>query len=277
MARDPDPYLPTAGKPRHRSGGYPVPRLGPMDNPGHAQWCDSHEKLECTKIRPGVRIRCHGPAVRGTNACPRHSGTSKQVAIIRGEAQISAWSAMGTPKSGEHVDPGMAVLSMLQMSWMRVAIYGDLLRRQVEGQKRIMIEDAIAEREWSGAGNDGDPIEIEAADAAMAGLVGHKYAAAGAEGTIYRASEEVRALVTLEAQERDRCVSYAAQAHKMGISERLTSLAESWGDVVAGRVADLLADLNLTPEQQKRVPELITRYLSAIEMGGMGSMGGGRS
>lgn len=82
------------------------------------------------------------------------------------------------------------------------------------------------------------------------GLIGYRYGAAGKDGRIYAQSEEVRALVALESAERDRVVKFAKTAHDMGISERLTSLAERWGDLVAGRISAILGELTSRPSNR---------------------------
>lgn len=138
--------------------------------------------------------------------------------------------------AGPDIDYRMAVLGVLQMTWLRLGAYSELLRKQA----------------GDGTGTDG--------------LIGHRYGSAGQEGRLYPQSEEIRALVTLEAMERSNVVKYAKVAHDMGISERLTSLAEKWGDVVAGRVTALIDDLDLTDEQAARVPELVIRHLGSIDM-----------
>jgi hypothetical protein len=234
----------------------PKTYIGPDFNPGGAFWCETHNKspgnidgkgrLECTKNRSKSRGRCHAMAVRGTNACPLHSGIRKDVARVKGEAAITAWSAVGKHTK---LDAGMAVLGVLQMTWLRLHAYGELLRRQV----------ALEREQASNLANTSAP------DAS--GLVGFRYGAAGKEGTIFAQSEDIRALVLLEAAERDRVVKYAKTAHDMGISNRLTSLAERWGDVVATRVTVMLAALDLTPEQESRVPELVQMHLGQIDVG----------
>lgn len=211
--------------------------------------------MECNKRRSRGRGQCHGAAVRGTDACTIHAGTTVEVAKAKGEARITAWSAIGQPAGGKPVDAGMAVLGMLQMSWLRAAAYGELLRQQV-------VTEAPADPDQDGF----DPMgEVQAN-----GLIGYRYGAAGKDGNIYAQNEEVRALVALEAAERDRVVKYAKTAHDMGISERLTNLAERWGDVVAGRISLILAGLNLTPEQQALVPDLIRTHLAQIEIDQLG-------
>jgi len=214
--------------------------LGKDNNPGAARWCETHARLECTKNRNRGRGPCHKQAIRGTDACDMHGGYKRDVLKAQGEARITAFNPMAEPTK---LDAGMTVLAMLQMTYLRVGMYAELLRQQVAAEGEIPLDDADT-----------------------SGLIGHRYGMGGKEGILYRQSEEVRALVTLEAQERDRVVKYAKTAHDMGISERITSLAERWGDVVAGRVVLLLEALELTPEQAVKVPSLLTQYLSSIDL-----------
>lgn len=230
--------------------------LGLTNNPGNARWCEQHRRLECTKLKKTNAIRktreqCHSCAVRGTDVCTTHGGHKRSVLAAKGEARITAWSAIGEATRG--VDSSMAVLGMLQMTWLRAAAYGELLRRQV----------AIE------GGETGDPATED--QPGTSGLIGFRYGAAGKDGTIYAQSEDVRALVVLEAQERDRVVKYAKTAHDMGISDRITSLAERWGDLVVGRIMMVLDALALTPEQEAKVPALIQAHLGQIEIGSMSS------
>lgn len=228
------------------------PRLSASNNPGGARWCDDHERLECTKNRTKGRGTCHGPAVRGTDACPLHGGHTREVARAKGQARISAWSAIGQPAEGQGIDSSAAVLGMLQQSWLRASMYGQLLRAQVE--------------------KDGtDEVGLEGGEAERAnGLIGYRFGAAGKDGNIYAVSEEARALVALEAAERDRVVKYAKTAHDMGISDRMTAMAEKWGDQVVGRIMIIMTSLNLTPEQEAMVPALIQAHLGSIELGSAG-------
>jgi len=241
----------------------PTP-IGPDFNPGGARWCTEHGegvanggRLECTKNRSKGRGVCHAIAIRGTDACGIHSGKTKAVAKSQGAAKISAWSALGD--AGQTVDYKMAVLGVLQMSWLRLAAYSELLRRQV------MTDGDTAE----GIDQRSD----ESPD--TSGLIGFRYGAAGRDGNIFAQSEDVRALVNLEASERDRVVKYAKTAHDMGISDRLTNLAERWGDVVATRITIMFDELDLSPDQQAKVPTLIQAHLGSIDMGSMGA-GDGR-
>lgn len=225
------------------------PRLGPTNNPGGARWCEEHGFLECTKNRSKGRGPCHAKAIRGTDACRTHSGVKGEVARLRGEARINAWSAIGQPEEGYAIDSSAAVLGMLQQSWMRAHLYGQLLSRQVEkdGTDEVGLEGGEAEK--------------------VNGLIGYRFGAAGKDGNIYAVSEEARALVGLESAERDRVVKYAKVAHDMGISDRMTAMAERWGDQVVSRIMLIIAGLNLTPDQEAMVPALIQAHLASIELG----------
>lgn len=241
-----------------------IPRV-PLDqanNPGGARWCTTHDRLECTKNRRKGRGECHQIAVRGTHTCHTHGGHKLEVVIAKGEARITAWSALGEP--ARRLDAGMAVLGMLHMTWLRAAAYGEMLRQQVE-------EGTRPEPDTDGLdGDDEDLVPLAGAGVTASGLIGYQYGAAGKDGRIYATSEEIRALVMLEAAERDRVVRFAKTAHDMGISDRITGLAERWGDVVVTRLMLVMESLDLTPEQEARVPELIQAHLGHLDVASIG-------
>jgi hypothetical protein len=228
------------------------PGLTREDNPGRARWCEVHGRLECTKNRTKGRGQCHQPATRGTAACKNHAGYSIPVQKVQGEARITAFYPAPMNRVAPAIDASSAVLSVLQMSYLRLGMYGELLRRQV-----------VIEGDTAG--------DIPDIDGGTSGLIGFRYGMGGRDGIIYRQNEEVRALVALEAAERDRVVKYAKTAHDMGISDKLTAMAEHWGDIVATRVSMMLGALGLTPEQEALVPELLRIHLGSIDMNAIGA------
>lgn len=217
------------------------------NNPGKARWCEDHNRLECTKNRTHGRGPCHQAAVRGMPDCRNHGGYSTTVMKAQGEARITAWSPEG---SGVKINAGAAVLAVLQMTYLRLGAYAELLRRQVAEQ-----------------GDTADDI-TETGSPSASGLIGYRYGMGGKDGITYVQTEETRALVLLEAAERDRVVKYAKVAHDMGISDRLTSIAAQWGDIVAGRIAAMLDALGLTDEQAAMVPALLQMHLGSVEIEG---------
>lgn len=224
------------------------PGLTPEHNPGGARWCDTHRRMECTKNRTKGRGPCHKPATRGTNSCDNHSGHTRELAHALGDARLEAWSPMGQQQG---VDAGAAVLGVLRMTWHRLAWVTERLRRQV-----------VAD---GGALLDGQGEEVAEGET-IKGLIGHRYGMGGKDGILYVQTEELRALVQLEAAERDRVVKYAKVAHDMGISERMTSVAERWTEIVATRVSLVLEGLELTPEQAVKVPSLLHTHLGSIDI-----------
>jgi hypothetical protein len=204
-------------------------------------------------------------AVSGTKVCTSHSGKKIAVVKIEGAArlqahrntQITAWNAVGETPT---IDHQQVALATLQMSWLRLAMYSELVRRQVAAEGDI--PPPVPETEDTlDMDDEGDLLPTK-----TSGLIGYEYGAAGKEGRIFAKSEQVRALVRLESEERDRVMRYTKQCHDIGISERLTSMAEKWGDIVANRVTKLLIALNLSPEQAALAPELITKYLGVIDL-----------
>lgn len=227
--------------------------------PGGARWCDEHGQWECTKPRSKGRGTCHGVAITGTDACRMHVGVSLDVARAQGQARITAFSALGATPG---IEPGFAVLASLHMAWMRLHLYARLLEEQVE-------HDAGAH--YSGQHVTPGGSDSQESPEAVSGLIGHTYAADKQAG-IFAASEAQRALVGLESAERDRVVRFAKVAHDMGIAEREVRLAEKQGELLASVIRNVLGDLDLSSEQQERVPDVVGRHLRAVaelEAGGV--------
>jgi hypothetical protein len=222
------PHLPNP-TPERPEGAVKAPGLR-RDPGGPGRWCPDHQNRECAKNRKHGRGPCHAPAIAGTDTCRIHAGTTAAVAKAKGQARITAWKAFGAPAD---VDYRMSVLGVLQMTCLRLAAYSELLRRQVDTEGGE--NDGLAE-------GNADSEELKGS-----GLIGHRYGAAGKDGIIYRQSEEVRALVALEAAERDRVVKYAKT-----------------------RMSMMLGDLNLTQEQTLLVPGLISKHLGSIDLDAIG-------
>lgn len=183
-------------------------------------------------------------------ACFTHVGKKRDLAKAQGAA-ITAWSALsGQPEVSAHD----AVLGMLNMSWLRVHLYADLLRQQVEA--------AQAERGPDDAAGDGGALGGHTAVGAGVGLVGHTYSD-GREIGIYASGEAIRGLAQLEAAERDRCVRFAKTAHDMGIAEAQIKLAEQQGQMLASVLADVVRGLGRDPadrEVQQVIYQAVQRH-----------------
>lgn len=231
-------------------------------NVGGARWCQQHGRFECKAQRKHGAGDCHAIAIDGTPYCRMHAGVSLAVAKAQGQARITAFSALGGLPS---IEPGYAVLASLHLSWLRLHLYAGLLEEQVAvaGEAAQLMGGNFTD----GAAEDQPSAEH------VAGLIGHTFAADKGAG-IFASGEAVRALVTLEAAERDRVVRFAKTAHDMGIAEREVKLAESQGQLLASVVRNILGDLELTAEQQELAPGVIQRRFREAAVGELEQAGG---
>jgi hypothetical protein len=65
--------------------------------------------------------------------------------------------------------------------------------------------------------------------------------------------------------ERERLAKTAKMALDAGVAERQVTLAERLGELLARLIQGILTDLELTPKQQERAPEIVRRNLVAVE------------
>lgn len=79
----------------------------------------------------------------------------------------------------------------------------------------------------------------------MGALVGKKMAAAGKEGILFEASEEVRTLVTLEAQERDRAAKLIKDAVRLGIEAKRVDVLRSYGHTVVASLKAMCVEVGI--------------------------------
>lgn len=72
------------------------------------------------------------------------------------------------------------------------------------------------------------------------------------------------AWLTLLGEWHDRLVKICAEAIKAGIEERRVRLAEQQGQLLADVIRRILADLNLSAEQEAMVSDVVPRHLRAV-------------
>lgn len=74
----------------------------------------------------------------------------------------------------------------------------------------------------------------------------------------------VNVWVELWQKERKHLVDVSKAAIAAGLEERRVRLAEQQGSLLAGVIKAILGDLDLSPEQVARVPEVVPRHLRAV-------------
>lgn len=181
---------------------------------------------------------CGQWALRGSTKCRRHlpSPQARKKAMVR--AELASWGL-----GDAVVDPGEVLLRLVSQSANRAEFYAGLLQEQYEAA------DAGEEQTTL-------PGRIKM-------LVGAQFALSS-KGERVAVGEAIRALVTLENEERDRCSNFAAKAVAAGLLERQVRLAERQGELIAEVLRAVLGDarLGLSEEQVALVPGLVRERLA---------------
>lgn len=179
--------------------------------------------------------QCRRPSMKGGTVCASHGGKSPQAkaAAARRLAEQEAAKAARLFAAPVDIDPARALVELVQWTAGEVTYWREQVR-------------ALA---------DGNP------DALTWGITREKQ---GGEdhGTTLEAKPNVSYLMLTDAQ--DRLAKYAAAALKAGVEERRVKLAEDQGALVAQVIRSILDQLNLTSEQQARVPEVVPAQLRLL-------------
>lgn len=179
--------------------------------------------------------QCRRPSMKGGTVCASHGGKSPQAkaAAARRLAEQEAAKAVRLFAAPVDIDPARALVELVQWTAGEVAYW----RTQVQQ----LADDTPEKLTW--------------------GVVREKV---GGEdyGTTLEAKPNVAYLMLTDAQ--DRLAKYAAAALKAGVEERRVKLAEDQGALVAQVIRSILEQLNLTSEQQARVPEIVPAQLRLL-------------
>lgn len=183
--------------------------------------------------------RCRRPPMKGGKVCASHGGASPQAkaAAARRVTEAKAAQSMALFAEAVDINPAEALLELVQWTAGEVRYW----RAEVS---RIADDDAEA-LTWGktqaveGVGPQG-PIDTKTHEAAPP--------------VAYR--------MLTDAQ--DRLAKYAAAALKAGVQERQIKLAEDQGMLVAQVIRAILDQLDLSPDQAAKVPEVVPAQLRLL-------------
>jgi hypothetical protein len=189
---------------------------------------------KCSKLRQRDRQPCQAPAMRGSDplACRKHIG--KSLDVVRSQRavvdEVRSWGLGDTT-----TDPGELLLRLVTQSSTRAEAYARELERVVA--EKGDLKKALTGDSWTSGGEGSEPVKT---------------------------GEYIRALTQLEANERDRAANFATKAIAAGLAERQVRLAERQGELIASVIKAVLGDLNLSPEQQALVGEIVPKHLRLV-------------
>jgi len=214
-----------------------------------AKWCEKHRRWECNALTK-ERQPCHGTVAHGHAKCRMHAGISKD----RYKAQTDVATAFNSIGLTNPVDPSQAIMGALNMAWMRMHMLAGMVADQME-------RDADYDNAVAATWTDGELVPAGTPSLSeTGGLVGYTFGPAGITG------EDVRALVKLESEERDRVARIAKMAHDMGIADREIRLAEDQAGLIVSVINGVLGRLGLSAAQSAMVPDAVTVALQQLEL-----------
>lgn len=217
-------------------------------------------------------LPCGANVIAGTTGCWRHAGKKRKQAKAEGQValELRRWGLNDTA-----IDPGVVMVRLVSQSAERVALYADLLGQAYEAAERLKsahdAEDLIVTDTDADLEHPEDP-SVQAArqdlrriftTGGVAALIGYKFDA-DRDGRIYATEEAVRGLAKLEAEERDRCASFAAKAVAAGLAERQVRLAEQHGALMAATFRGALDDADVPAEVRQRIEQAFIRRMSLV-------------
>ena len=96
-------------------------------------------------------------------------------------------------------------------------------------------------------------------------LVGDSYTTTP-DGDVVKTGEYIRALIQLEADERDRCANFSRLALAAGLAERTVRQAERAGELIAQMLTAVMDDseLGFSAAQRAALPNVLRRHLSLV-------------
>lgn len=219
--------------------------------------------------------QCGRWARPGATCCATHLRNPAAIRNAEVRAEVMRWG-LGDATT----DPGEVLLRLVTQSAARVERYSQLLEQAYDAADRLRAaheaQELLVDQGHVGDVDDDDR-ETAAIQQArqdldrifgvggVSALVGYTYSAT-ITGSVYASGEAIRGLAKLEAEERDRCASFAAKAVAAGLAERQVRIAERQGQQLMELMLAVLGDpaLELSDEKLDLVPAVVERHLALV-------------
>lgn len=212
------------------------------------------ELAHCTAMSKQTRKPCGNYPTRGAKTCRFHGSATElsKAAAVRRVQEEEARAAAITFGLPVDVSPTEALLEEVRwtaghVQWLRARVRELTQEQMVWGTTRTETEVGGTLR-----------IGMEDGEVADVDSVPSNKIIQTAGASIW---------LDLYDRERKHLVAVCAAAIKAGVEERRVRLAESQGELVAGAIRAILADLGLNAKQQARVSEVVPRHLRILAGG----------
>lgn len=187
---------------------------------------------------------------------PWHPGHPRPEVLDRAQAALTRHGhAGGLPRVGDGIERTISLVDayaeLVAVAMARAAFYGELLAVQFTAARAEPRDaDDAADTPWDDA--PGSPVGL-GGDELTGGLIGYTYTAAtvseGRDQTrVERTAtgEQVRALVNLEAAERDRAAKLIRDALRIGLDLQKIEVMRGYAATTAAALRALIAELGLS-------------------------------
>lgn len=214
---------------------------------GFEEWRDNgrNKVRRCWARAKGTGNQCTQPAASGQNVCRFHGANARQN-LAKGKERVAERKAQALVATyGLKIETTATEALLDEVQW--TAGHVAWLRERVQEIESAALTEGT-DREH--------PL--------VWGITREK---SGGEdrGTTEEAAPNI--WLKLYQTERTHLVKVCAEAIKAGIEERRVRIAEAQGALVAQAIRAILGELQLTPEQQARVPDVVPRHLRALASG----------
>jgi hypothetical protein len=217
-----------------------------------------NDDRRCTATANSTGTRCKRAAVRGATVCATHGGRAPQVRAAAGRrleqaAAAAEWEraygALAAQDGTQPSDPSVVVLGEIRwtaahVEWLRDKVQALPADELVFGVTKSTLKRPATEDRQG------------------------RQVAGPATAELTREAKPHQWLV-LYGQERDRLVRQCELAHRMGIEERVVSLQQEHGSLLAQVLRSVIGDaeLGLDGEQQDRARVVAARHLRLLAGG----------
>jgi hypothetical protein len=217
-------------------------------------------KRRCWARAKNSGRQCPHMAMKGQKVCHMHGGRAKQNLAKAEERQVEDKARILVETYGRKINTTAteALLDEVQwtaghVAWLRERV------QEIETGQGGAVDPDWDENEEEGQGEAGP---TSSRPSSLVWGITRRKTGGDDHGVTEEAAPNI--WLKLYQQERAHLVKVCSEAIRAGIEERRIRLAEQQGALVAQAIRAILADLNLTTEQEARVPDIVPRHLRAL-------------